>query len=66
MSTPSYNPPPSAYKNETLKKLLLELKTTTETEIEGWRIDDIKAERLKKTNKIELSHNKNDHDNIEI
>ena len=54
------------YKNEILKKLLLALKTTTETEIEGWRINDIKAERLKKENKIELSHNKNDHDNIEI
>lgn len=54
------------YRNETLKKLLLALKTTTETEIEGWRIDDIKAERLKKEKKIGLSCNKNDHNNIEI
>lgn len=54
------------YKNEIIKKLLLNLEATTETEIEGWRINDIKAERLKKEGKIKLSHNKNDHNNIEI
>ena len=54
------------YKNEIIKKLLLNLEATTETEIEGWRINDIKAERLKKENKIELSYSKNNHDNIEI